>query len=65
MPKKWPRIQLWQGASGRWYFHKRSANGKITVDSQGYKEKRYAKEAIKREYPTLLVVELSEGEPIW
>lgn len=59
--RNWPRIQLWQGHSGRWYFHKRSANGLITMDSQGYKQKRYAKEAIKREYPGLPVFEL-EGE---
>jgi hypothetical protein len=57
-PKPWPRVQLWQGHSGRWYFHKRAANGQITMDSQGYKQKRYAKGAIKREFPDLLVVEL-------
>jgi hypothetical protein len=43
MAKGWPRIILWKGASTRWYFHKKSANGEITMDSQGYKEKRYAK----------------------
>lgn len=60
--KAWPRIELWQGASGRWYFHKKSANGQLTMDSQGYKEKRYAKVAIKREYPNLRVVELPPEE---
>jgi uncharacterized protein YegP (UPF0339 family) len=62
MAKGWPRIILWKGASTRWYFHKKSANGEITMDSQGYKEKRYAKVAIKREYPNLPVVELSPEE---
>ncbi len=59
---KWPRIQLWQGAGGRWYFHKRSGNGQITMDSQGYKQKRYAKEAIKREYPKSPIFELTAEE---
>lgn len=62
MAKKFPRVVLWQGASGRYYFHKQSRNGQIVMDSQGYKEKRYAKVAIKREYPNLPLVELDEDE---
>lgn len=59
MASKWPRIELWEGLDSRWYFHKISRNGKIVGDSsQGYKEKRYAKVAIKREHPSLPVVEL-------
>jgi uncharacterized protein YegP (UPF0339 family) len=54
-------IELWQGNSGRWYFHKKSPNGKITMDSQGYKQRRYAKVAIKREFPNLKVVELEKN----
>lgn len=62
MPKRKPWVQLWRGESGRWYFHKRSANGQIVMDSQGYKTKHGAKEAIKREYPTLYMEELDGYE---
>jgi uncharacterized protein YegP (UPF0339 family) len=52
-----PKIVLFEGHDGKWYFHKKSANGKIVGDgSQGYKEKRYAKTAIKREHPGLPVI---------
>jgi uncharacterized protein YegP (UPF0339 family) len=54
-----PKILLWEAGNGRWYFHKKAANGLIVGDSsQGYKEKRYAKVAIKREHPGLPIVEV-------
>jgi hypothetical protein len=62
MAKTFPRVVLWQGASTRWYFHKQSRNGQIVMDSQGYKQKRYAKVAIDREYPDLPLVELDDAE---
>lgn len=56
-----PIIELWQAHNSKWYFHKKATNGKITGDSaQGYKEKRYAKVAIKREHPGLKIVDLSK-----
>lgn len=56
MPRE-PKIVLYKGRDGKWYFHKKSSNGKIVGDSsQGYKEKRYAKVAIDREHPGLEIV---------
>lgn len=60
MKVKGPKIELWPSlGNGKWYFHKRSANGRIVGDSsQGYKQKRYAMVAIRREHPDLPIIEL-------
>jgi uncharacterized protein YegP (UPF0339 family) len=50
-------IELWQAFNGRWYFHKKNRNGKITEASQGYKERRYAVAAAKRDIPGFRIVE--------
>lgn len=44
-------VELWQGRDGRWYFHKRNRNGRITEPSQGYSRKDSAKRAAKRDIP--------------
>lgn len=51
-------IDLFEGRDGKWYFHVVHGNGKIGDSSQGYKQKRYAKEAIRRDYPGLKIVEV-------
>jgi uncharacterized protein YegP (UPF0339 family) len=53
-----PKVMLWQARNGRWYFHKKNRNGQVTQSSQGYKEKRYAKVAIKRDIPGLPIEEV-------
>lgn len=58
MPRA-PKIEIWEGRDGKWYFHKVSGNGKVVGDgSQGYKERRYAMVAIKREHPEIKVVQV-------
>lgn len=58
------KIEFWMSNGNRkWYFHKKSPNGKIVGDSsQGYKERRYAMVAIKREHPGLPIVEWVRGD---
>lgn len=53
-----PKIELWHADNDRWYFHKKATNGRIVESSQGYKEKRYAVVAAKREHPNLLIEEV-------
>ena len=58
---RFPFVELFPGKDGKWYFHKQHRNGKISLPSQGYKQKRYAKVAIRRDIPGLQIVEL-EGK---
>lgn len=54
------RIELWESSkNGRWYFHKVAANNKVTENSQGYKKRKYALVAIKRDFPGIPVVEIT------
>lgn len=51
------RLELFEGQiPGRWYFHRRAANGKITDASQGYTRKADAKRAARRLFPDLPVI---------
>lgn len=59
MAKLKAKIEYWHSKNGRWYFHKVAGNGEITMTSQGYKEKRYMRAAIKREYPHLEIVNIT------
>jgi uncharacterized protein YegP (UPF0339 family) len=51
------KIELILGGDGKYYFHKKAKNGKITEQSQGYKQKRYAMVAIRRDFPGLEIVD--------
>lgn len=54
-----PVVELFQSfRNGKWYFHKRSTNGKITLPSQGYTRKSSAKRAARRDIPSLEIVEI-------
>lgn len=52
----WPKIELFKGSNGKWYFHKRSRNGLISQPSQGYKHKSSAKRAAWRDIPEAKVL---------
>lgn len=45
------RIQVFQGANRRWYFHRQAANGRITDASQGYRWKRTAVREARKRWP--------------
>lgn len=49
-------VQMWQAGNGRWYFHVRNANGRITGSSQGYTTRRAARRRAKQENPGLEIV---------
>lgn len=59
-PEKFPlpRVEIFPGRNGRFYFRKVNRNGKKTDPSQGYKERRYAYEAAKRDVPGVAIVHL-------
>jgi uncharacterized protein YegP (UPF0339 family) len=48
--KKQGKYFYWKSKkTGKWYFHFKNANGKITDPSQGYKTKSGALKAIERD----------------
>lgn len=51
-----PKVELWIGKDGKWYFHKRNANGRVTEPSQGYAYKRSAVKAARRDIPGVPIV---------
>lgn len=51
-----PKVELFEGADGRWYFHRRNTNGRVTKPSQGYTLRRSARRAAKRDNPGLRIV---------
>lgn len=51
-----PIVELWPGRDGKWYFHQRNSNNRTTKPSQGYKQKRYAMVAIRRDIPGVKIV---------
>lgn len=53
-----PRVEIFEGKDGKYYFHKVNRNGKKTEPSQGYKQRRYAREAAKRDVPGVTIVHL-------
>lgn len=46
-------VQLKQGKNRRWYFSVINANGRKTETSQGYKHRRHARAAARRDAPGL------------
>lgn len=58
MGKRQKKLELFHGDDDKWYFHEKFTNGEIGTSSQGYKQKRYAMEAIRRDYPDFEVVEV-------
>lgn len=56
MSSRDPKVELYLGENGRWYFHKLNGNGKITEPSQGYKHKQSAVRAAKRDIPGVQIV---------
>lgn len=58
MAYKLPRVEVFQGADGKFYFRKRNRNGKLTEPSQGYKQRRYAAAAARRDVPGIPVVHI-------
>lgn len=54
------RVELFEGVDGRWYFHKRNANGRITLASQGYTLRRTARRAAQRDIHGLPIVCISD-----
>ena len=51
--KRW--VELFAGANGKWYFHVKAANGEVVSASQGYKNRRGARRAIRRDWAGLEV----------
>jgi uncharacterized protein YegP (UPF0339 family) len=50
------KIEVWEGHDGKWYFHVKNRNGRVTGPSQGYGHKRSAVARARRENPGLPVV---------
>lgn len=50
------RAELKLGSDGKWYYHRRAGNGRITDPSQGYASQAGARRAAKRDLPGLPVV---------
>lgn len=50
------KIELFEGRDGKWYFHRKAGNGKISAPSQGYTHRRSARSAAKRDLPGLDIV---------
>ena len=49
-----PRVVMWIGLDGRWYFHQKAGNGRIVKEGkQSYKHKRSAVRAARRDMPGL------------
>jgi len=51
MSQRIPKILVFQGADGQWYWHLKSSNGKIVAAGEGYKTSGGAKggaSALKR-----------------
>ena len=44
---KTPKYEYWQGATKEWYFPLKAKNGKIVLQSEGYKTKRACLDTIK------------------
>jgi len=55
---KYGIVELFKGENAKWYFHKKSRNGKITEPSQGYKWKSSAVRAAKRDIPGVPIFEV-------
>ena len=53
---KYGVVELFTGRDCKWYFHKKSRNGKITQPSQGYIWKSSAVKAAKRDIPNTPIV---------
>jgi hypothetical protein len=51
-----PKVELWIGENGLWYFHKMNTNGRITEPSQGYVWKSSAVRAARRDIPGVPIV---------
>ena len=62
MAKRGYTIEIFTGRDHKAYFHKKSANGKITVPSQGYSNKSNARRAAKKFFPGVKIVDLDKGE---
>lgn len=58
---KTPKVQLWPGKDGKWYFHRRNRNGSNTEPSQGYASKASATKAAERDIPGLPIEVLIEA----
>lgn len=43
------KVERWKAKNGKWYFHRRATNGKITDPSQGYSTKSNATRAIRND----------------
>lgn len=56
------RIYLFEGKNGRWYFRRVTGNGEVIGTSQGYKERKYAREAIRRDFPGVEVIVVKLGD---
>lgn len=51
-----PKIEMWQAPNGKWYFHRRARNGKITDASQGYSTASNCRRAIRHRWPGAQIV---------
>jgi len=58
MANRFPYVEIIEGRDGRFYFYKVNANGRKTETSQGYKERRYARVAAKRDIPGVRIVHI-------
>ena len=55
MAKRRYWIEIFKGVDGKFYFHRKAANGKINSPSQGYATKSNAKRAAKKLFPGIVV----------
>lgn len=50
------KVEMWEAENGKWYFHRRNGNGRVTNPSQGYTLRRSARRRAKEENPGLSIV---------
>lgn len=56
------KVEYWQSKkNGKWYFHRKARNGKITDPSQGYATASNARRAIRTRWPNLTAGQLVKG----
>lgn len=52
------KVEYWKARNGRWYFHRKARNGKVTDPSQGYAgpSTSNVRRAIRRRWPDLPMI---------
>lgn len=55
-------IELYQDDNGKWRWHVRAANGRVTDQGQAHSWKWNAKRAARKQHPNLSVFTVSKGD---